>query len=178
MYSCAGLRFPRAGKALGGVLASRRSRCAHHRWRANAMRRITALTNSGLAFLVIFASVPIAWAGESNAGPATGPAQLWSTCFVRGPYPTVYVSAVLRPPWTDEKPKAFSAFVTKKYGVSTYQPTCLSAVSRPSWRSRSRWRCTRQFRSCRPAGPTPRQAPARQLRPLRIRSMTQQHAAR
>jgi hypothetical protein len=142
------------------------------------MRRITALTNSGLAFLVIFASVPIAWAGESNAGPATGPAQLWSTCFVRGPYPTVYVSAVLRPPWTDEKPKAFSAFVTKKYGVSTYQPTCLSAVSRPSWRSRSRWRCTRQFRSCRPAGSTPRQALARQLRPLRIRSMTQQHAAR
>jgi hypothetical protein len=51
------------------------------------MRRITALTNSGLAFLVIFASVPIAWAGESNAGPATGPAQLWSTCFVRGALP-------------------------------------------------------------------------------------------
>jgi hypothetical protein len=95
------------------------------------MRCITALTNSGLAFLVILALVAIAWAGESNAtGSATGAAQLWSTCFARGPYPTVYVSAVLPPPWTDEKPKAFSAFITKKYGVSTYQPTCLSAVSK------------------------------------------------
>ena len=73
--------------------------------------------------------VSLALASDNPPLALVAPDQARSICFARGPYQTVYVSGMLEGPWNPEIPKAYAAYVSKKYNVQTYAPTCLSATS-------------------------------------------------
>ncbi len=91
------------------------------------MHRFSSLTISSFAIFATSVALPSAGAPTTSAARAQG--QVWSTCFAKGPAGMVYVSGVLPPPWTQDIPVAFAAFVARKYSVTTPLTNCVNAVS-------------------------------------------------